>query len=90
MKKTFNDSQWRQKMYENRMMLSEANGASSVRSLKNVRDLYEDLMMGLEMSMEDAGETGLAKSNWNRIDDVIQKNFNDLERWIKRNKKILK
>ena len=86
----FNDMQWRQKMFEKRMNLYEANGQSSARSLQNVRDLYEDLMMGLEMSMEDAGEKGLAYKNWTRMDDIIQKNFNDLDRWIKRNKKILK
>lgn len=86
----FNDMQWRQKMFEKRMNLNEANGQSSARSLQNVRDLYEDLMMGLEMSMEDAGEKGLAYKNWTRMDDIIQKNFNDLDRWIKRNKKILK
>ena len=86
----FNDMQRRQKMFEKRMNLNEANGQSSARSLQNVRDLYEDLMMGLEMSMEDAGEKGLAYKNWTRMDDIIQKNFNDLDRWIKRNKKILK
>ena len=97
MKKIFNDSAWRRnhlrnssKLIKRNNIITEANGASSARSLQNVRDLYEDLMMGLEMSMEAAGETGLAYKNWTRMDDIIQKNFNDLDRWIKRNKKILK
>ena len=49
----FNDIQWRQKMFEKRMNLSEANGQTSTRTLKNVMSLYEDLMIGIEMNIDE-------------------------------------
>ncbi len=90
MKKTFNDSEWRQKMYENRMMLSEANGASTTRSFKNVKDLYEDAMMGIEMTIDEPHGSPIDKRTWNKIDNEIQKQFVQMERWIKKHKAVLK
>ena len=90
MKKSFNDSAWRQKQYENRLMLSEANGQTSIRSLKNVMALYEDLMMGIEMNIvEKAGTNGPEYREWRKIDDALNKNFILMQRWIQKNKKIM-
>ena len=90
MKKIFNDSAWRQKQYENRAMLSEANGQTSIRTLKNVMALYEDLMMGIEMNIDEkAGTNGPEYREWRKIDDVLNKNFILMQRWIQKNKKIM-
>jgi hypothetical protein len=92
MKKSFNDIQWRQKMYENRALLSEANGNVTSRSLKNVRDLYEDTMMQIEMAIDEPGGHGspVDKRAWDKIDNEIQKQFVQMERWIQKHKAILK
>tara|TARA_R110002051_G_scaffold217438_1_gene281478 strand:- start:209 stop:481 length:273 start_codon:yes stop_codon:yes gene_type:complete len=90
MEKSFNDIQWRQKMYENKALLSEANGATTQRSLKNVRDLYEDTMMGIEMAIDEPHGSPIDKRAWSKIDDEIQKQFIQMERWIKKHKAVLK
>jgi hypothetical protein len=92
MKKIFNDSEWRQKRYESRMNLSESNGQTTHRSLKNVKDLYEDTMMGIEMAIDEPGGHGspVDKKAWEKIDNEIQKQFIQMERWIKKHKAILK
>ena len=80
----FNDSKWR------RSMLSEANGQTSTKSLKNVMALYEDLMMGIEMNIDEkAGTGGPEYREWRKIDDAINKNFILMSRWIQKNKKIM-
>jgi len=90
MTKSFNDIQWRQKMYENKALLSEANGATTQRSLKNVRDLYEDAMMGIEMAIDEPHGSPIDKKAWGKIDDEIQKQFIQMERWVKKHKAVLK
>ena len=90
MKKIFNDSDWRQKMYEKRMNLSESNGQTTTRSLRNVRDLYEDTMMGIEMAIDEPHGSPIDKKAWGKIDDEIQKQFIQMERWVKKHKAVLK
>ena len=90
MKKSFNDIQWRQKMHENKTLLSEANGQITSRSLKNVRDLYEDTMMGIEMAIDEPHGSSIDKRAWDKIDMAIQKELIQMERWIKKHKAILK
>ncbi len=86
----FNDIKWRQKLYEKRMMLSEANGQTTTRTLKNVMSLYEDLMMGIEMNIDEkAGTNGPEYREWRKIDDALNKNFILMQRWIQKNKKIM-
>jgi hypothetical protein len=86
----FNDSEWRQKMYENRMLLSEANGQTTQRALKNVRDLYEDTMMQIELAIDEPHGSSIDKRTWDKIDNEIQKQFTQMDRWIKKHKSVLK
>ncbi len=89
MKKIFNDSKWRRD-YLSQSRLVEASGQTSTRTLKNVMSLYEDLMMGIEMNIDEkAGTNGPEYREWRKIDDALNKNFILMQRWIQKNKKIM-
>ena len=90
MKKIFNDSAWRRNHLTQSRLLSEANGQTTQRSLKNVRDLYEDTMMGIEMAIDEPHGSSIDKRTWDKIDNEIQKQFVQMERWIKKHKAVLK
>ena len=86
----FNDSKWRREYLTQSRIIAEANGQTSTRSLKNVMALYEDLMMGIEMNIDEkAGTNGPEYREWRKIDDAINKNFILMQRWIQKNKKIM-
>tara|TARA_R100000152_G_C6767405_1_gene192610 strand:+ start:1539 stop:1793 length:255 start_codon:yes stop_codon:yes gene_type:complete len=81
----FNDSKWR------RDFLLEANGQKSTKELKNIRELYEDMMMHLEMALDEGTSTGGPEwREWDKIDRAINMEFTKLSRFIIKNKKIFK
>jgi hypothetical protein len=90
MKKSFNDSQWRRNHLTQSRLLNEANGQTTQRSLRNVRDLYEDAMMQIEMAIDEPHGSSIDKRTWDKIDNEIQKQFNLMDRWIKKHKAVLK
>ena len=96
MKTIFNDSAWRRNHLRNsskltnRNMITEANAQTTTRSFKNVKDLYEDTMMGIEMAIDEPHGSPIDKRTWNKIDNEIQKQFVQMERWIKKHKAVLK